>query len=231
MIIPVLDLKDKIAVSGQSGKRDTYQPLKTIFHKSADPVKIAEKISACGFKRIYIADLDSIESKGSNLELVSMINHFLPVMLDCGANDLETVREALNYSREVIVATETLRNLEDLSQIFQSLDQDRIVLSVDVKDGKILSQMVSMEFEDLFSWIDGFQPKETILLDISRVGTLKGINKELIIKFNKIKTSLIIGGGVQGDELPLIRDLGADNVLIGSALHNGKIKPDSTLSW
>jgi phosphoribosylformimino-5-aminoimidazole carboxamide ribotide isomerase len=224
MIIPVLDLKDKIAVSGKSGERDTYQPLKTIFHKSSEPVKIANKFLDYGFERVYIADLDSIGGTGSNLELVSKINHFLPVMLDCGANDLNSVKEALKYAQEVIVGTETLRNLDDLSLIFQALDSNRIILSVDVKDGEVLSKAVSMIFEDLFNWINEFQPKETILLDISRVGTFKGINQDLILKFNELKTSLIVGGGLQGDELPLIHDLGVNKVLVGSALHNGKLK-------
>ncbi|MEN6329499.1 MAG: HisA/HisF family protein [Methanobacteriaceae archaeon] len=223
MIIPVLDLKDKIAVSGQSGKRKTYKALKTVFHSSPNPVKIANKLLTSGFERIYIADLDSIESNGSNLGLVSKINHFIPVMLDCGANDFNTVTKALDYAQEVIVATETLRSLEDLSQIFQSNDRDRLILSVDVKDGEILSKAASIGFEDLYNWINEFKPNETILLDISRVGTLKGINQDLILKFNKLNTSLIVGGGVHGDELPLIHDLGVNKVLVGSVLHNGEL--------
>jgi len=227
MIIPVLDLKDKIAVSGKSGKRDTYQALKTIFHKSSEPVKIAHKIRDYGFNWVYIADLDSIEGNGSNLELVSKINHFLPVMLDCGANDLNTVKKALNYAQKVIIGTETLKNLHDLNQIFQEVDPDRVILSVDVKDGEVLSKAISLGFEDLLDWINKFQPKETILLDISRVGTFTGINEELILKFNKLKTSLILGGGLKGEELPRLSDLGVNKVLVGSALHNGKIKLDS----
>jgi phosphoribosylformimino-5-aminoimidazole carboxamide ribotide isomerase len=227
MIIPVLDLKDKVAVSGKSGKRDTYLPLKTVFHKSAEPVEIAHKLLDYGFKRVYIADLDSIGCTGSNLELVSKINQLLPVMLDCGANNLSSVMEALNYAQEVIIGTETLRSLTDLSQIFRSLDHTRIILSVDVKDGEILSKAASMSFEDLINWISKFEPKETILLDISRVGTFNGINKDLILKFNELKTSLIVGGGLQGTELPLIYDMGVNKILVGSALHNGEIKLDS----
>ncbi len=227
MIIPVLDLKDKIAVSGKSGKRETYQALKTIFHKSADPVEIAHKFRDHGFNHVYIADLDSIGNYGSNLELVAEINHFLPVMLDCGANDLNTVTKALNYAQKVIVGTETLKNLQDLSQIFQKLDPNRLILSVDVKDGKVLSKTSFLGFEDLFDWINKFQPREIILLDISRVGTFTGINEELILKFNKLKTSLIVGGGLKGEELASLYDLGVNKVLVGSALHNGKIKLDS----
>ena len=31
MIIPVMDFKNGIAVSGKSGNRETYNPLKTVF--------------------------------------------------------------------------------------------------------------------------------------------------------------------------------------------------------
>ena len=58
MIIPVLDLKNGIAVSGKSGKRDTYKPLMTVFHKSASPQEIAKSLKDGCAVRIYIADLD-----------------------------------------------------------------------------------------------------------------------------------------------------------------------------
>ncbi|MGI6481740.1 MAG: hypothetical protein ACOX08_00510 [Methanobacterium sp.] len=46
---------------------------------------------------MYIADLDAIEGKTSNLDLVSKINQILPVMLDSGTFDPESVEEALQF--------------------------------------------------------------------------------------------------------------------------------------
>ena len=43
--VPVLDLKDNVAVSGKSGLRDTYTPLQTVFAPSANPVDIANGLS------------------------------------------------------------------------------------------------------------------------------------------------------------------------------------------
>ena len=79
MIIPVLDIKDGIAVSGKSGKRETYAPLKTIFSTSSSPSKIAEALSDAGARRMYIADLDAIEGKGSNLDVIRKINKYISV--------------------------------------------------------------------------------------------------------------------------------------------------------
>ena len=63
-IIPVMDLMSGIAVSGKSGKRETYKPLETVYSETPDPVDIAISLKRQGFKRIYIADLDAIEGKG-----------------------------------------------------------------------------------------------------------------------------------------------------------------------
>ncbi|MBI4813925.1 MAG: HisA/HisF family protein, partial [Methanobacterium sp.] len=118
MIIPVLDIKDGLAVSGKSGNRETYKPLQTVFYPSPDPLEIARALFDAGAKQLYIADLDAIEGMNSNRDLVGEINQFIPVMLDCGASDLDSVRGALQVADMVIVATETLKKLEDLHEIF-----------------------------------------------------------------------------------------------------------------
>jgi phosphoribosylformimino-5-aminoimidazole carboxamide ribotide isomerase len=86
-LIPVMDLMSGIAVSGKSGQRDTYKPLETVYSQTPDPVEIAISLKRQGFKRIYLADLDAIEGRGSNLEIAGKINHILPVMLDWGVKD------------------------------------------------------------------------------------------------------------------------------------------------
>ncbi len=43
-IIPVIDMMKGVAVSGKSGRRDEYLPLKTIFCDSSDPIEIASSI-------------------------------------------------------------------------------------------------------------------------------------------------------------------------------------------
>ena len=47
-IIPVLDLKSGIAVSGESGERSNYKPLKTVYSQSSNPVEIARTLKEQG---------------------------------------------------------------------------------------------------------------------------------------------------------------------------------------
>lgn len=226
MIIPVLDIKDGLAVSGKSGNRKEYQPLKTVFHSSSDPLKISKSLKKEGASNVYIADLDAIEGIGSNLDMVGEINRFLPVMLDCGASDLDSVSEALQVADNVIVATETLRKLEDLDEIFFKVNREQVTISIDVLNNKILSKHLELDFKILRDCLEELKPSMVILLDISNVGTESGINWQLMDYFDGLESSLILGGGITREDLSKLSIYGVDNVLVGTALHHGKIEPN-----
>ena len=226
MIIPVLDIKDGLAVSGKSGNRKEYQPLKTVFHSSSDPLKISKSLKKEGASKVYIADLDAIEGIGSNLDMVGEINRFLPVMLDCGASDLDSVSEALQVADNVIVATETLKKLEDLDEIFFKVNREQVIISIDVLNNKILSKYLELDFGILKDCLEKLKPSMVILLDISNVGTESGINWQLMNYFNRLESSLILGGGITREDLSKLSIYGVDYVLVGTALHQGKIEPN-----
>nr|WP_319372953.1 HisA/HisF family protein [uncultured Methanobacterium sp.] len=224
MIIPVLDIKNGTAVSGKSGNRETYKPLQTVFHPSSNPLKIARALLDAGAEQLYIADLDAIEGKDSNEDLVGKINQFIPVMLDCGANDIDSVSGALQVADKVIVATETLKNMDDLHEIFCRVNRERIILSIDVMDNKVLSKYMELDFKFLRENLEKLQPSQIILLDISRVGTEGGINWGLINEFTGLESSIILGGGITEDDMHQLDKKGVNKVLIGTALHKGQIK-------
>lgn len=226
-IVPVLDLMFGLAVSGKSGQRDTYKPLHTVYSKTPEPVEIAISLKRKGFKRIYVADLDAIEGRGSNLEVVKNINHVLPVMLDWGVKDIKSFKFALDFADKVIIATETLSSLEDLEDIFKKFPKERIVVSVDVKDGEILSKVPSISFDDVESKLRKLKPEEIILLDISGVGTLRGFDVDLLDKLSGMEDSIILGGGITPSEIGNLKSRGVNKFLVGTALHQGKIDLDS----
>ena len=221
MIIPVIDLKDGIAVSGKSGKRETYTPLKTVFHNSSDPVAIAIALKETGFERIYVADLDAIEGKGSNLQVVSEMNQIIPVMLDYGLNNSEGVGKILDTVDKVIIATETIKSLNELELLFSLYPKQNLVMSVDIKEGIIMGKHINADFKDIIKIIKKIKPFEVILLDISRVGTENGVDPELINSFIDLETNLILGGGLRNRDIPELNDKGIKNFLVGTALHSG----------
>jgi phosphoribosylformimino-5-aminoimidazole carboxamide ribotide isomerase len=74
--------------------------------------------------------------------------------------------------------------------------------------------------------LEELKPSMVILLDISNVGTESGINWQLMDYFDGLESSLILGGGITREDLSKLSIYGVDNVLVGTALHHGKIEPN-----
>ena len=193
--IPVIDLKQHQAVSGKSGMRDTYTPLKTVFAPSSNPVEIAQGLKLNGADEMYIADLDLIESQGHNIDDVKMANTILPVMFDGGVKNLESFEFFLNYAYKIIVPTETLESIDDMKKIFEKYPKERIAVSVDVKNNELLAKHLDLNLSQFKEILKELDPNEIILLDITGVGTEKGYNKKLLDEFDELKDKLIIAGG------------------------------------
>lgn len=224
-IIPVLDLMNSIAVSGKSGNRETYTPLETIYASSANPLEIAKSLKMNNAKEMYIADLDFIERNGKhNIFEIKEVNTVLPVILDVGVDNLKTFEFLLEFAYKIIVATETLDSIEELYKIFEKYPKERIVVSVDVKDGELYSKNMDISLDGFKEVLKEIKPNEIILLDISSVGTGEGYNKNLLNKFEEFKDQIILGGGIKKDEIEELNELGIKKALIGTAFHNGEVK-------
>ena len=201
--IPVIDLKENLAVSGKSGMRDTYKPLNTIFANSSSPVDIANGLKLNGADEMYIADLDLIESKGHNINEIKMVNTILPVMFDGGVKNCESFKFFLDYAYKVIVPTETIESVDEIKKIFEIFPKQRIVVSVDIKDNELLSKNLNLN-----------------------LGEFKEILKELeklLDEFEEFKDKLIIAGGLNKKSLNELESLGIKKVLIGTSLHSGEV--------
>lgn len=222
--IPVIDLKQHQAVSGKSGMRDNYQPLRTVFAKSANPVEIAQGLKLNGATEMYIADLDLIESVGHNINDIKMVNTILPVIFDGGVKNCEGFEFFLNYAYKIIIPTETLESIDEMRKIFEKYSKERIVISVDVKNDELLAKHLNLNLSEFKEILKEFDPNDIILLDISSVGTERGYNKKLLEEFGDLKEKLIISGGLNKDSLVELESLGIKKVLIGTSLHSGEVK-------
>lgn len=209
-IIPVIDIMNNIAVHGKSGNRETYKPLKTVLCDSSNPIDIIEKYKEKGAEKVYIADLDAIMGNGNNFSIIENIDIYK--IVDAGISNKEDMGyiKNLNICDKLIIGTETL---DDLT----ILNNKDIILSLDFKNGKLLNYELNYILENINKNIP------LIILDISSVGTQKGINKELIKSvMDKTNNPIYIGGGIKDEnDLKDAHDLGAQGVLIATAIHRG----------
>jgi phosphoribosylformimino-5-aminoimidazole carboxamide ribotide isomerase len=234
-IIPVIDILNGAAVHAVRGRRKEYQPLKSILCDYAEPIAVASAFKRCGFEELYIADLDAIMGYGENFSVLEEIAEKtgLRLMVDAGVSDLNQAQQVFWYKvSKVIVGTETLTDLGFVKQAIESFGSDRVVVSLDLKAGKVLSKsesLQSMSALELTCQFQGVGVGELIVLDLARVGSGEGVDFALIkLLLDNLKVKVLVGGGVNSmKDLETLRDMGVYSVLLATALHSGKITPEN----
>jgi len=180
-IIPVIDVLNGVAVHGVRGERERYQPLKSTLCKSADPLDIASTFDSLGFSSLYLADLDAILGKSANFSIYRQImtQTRLDLMVDAGIADIARAEEVLATEvSKIVIGSETLDSLDFLGQAVKAFGEGKVVVSIDLKEGKVLSvseAIVSMDAVSFAQELRKIDINQIILLDLDRVGTEHGI--------------------------------------------------------
>ena len=237
-IIPVIDVLNGIAVHGIKGERKRYQPLKSILCTSSEPVEIASAFESLGFTDLYLADLDAILGKSANFNIYNQImaKTSLDLMVDAGISDIATAEEVLETGvSKIVIGSETLERLDFVSHAVNTFGDDRIVVSIDQKGGKMLSASDSITSMDVVSFAQKLADlgvSQIILLDLDRVGTEYGINRELLRNILEMtRVDLLVGGGIRSlQELEELKTLDISGALVATVLHNGKVTVDELKS-
>ena len=232
-IIPVLDLKNSIVVHAIRGKRTLYKPITSKIINTTDPLKISALFkNQYDLREQYIADLDSIQHRKPNLDIIQRLlkEEDLQLILDPGLRsekDLE-LYASLNL-KALILALESIKSIEVIDLALELLGSERIILSFDLFKNKILTKIEELKNKSHLRLIKMFEDmgiKELILLDLFRVGQkLGGIPQNYINIKNNFKGRVLVGGGIKN-----IRNLieyykeGFSGVLIATSLHDETIK-------
>lgn len=223
MIIPVIDIKDGRVVIPKPGSGDEYEEFESVVCRSSDPFDVALAYEKLGFMDVYIADLDGILYSNPNRDLIARIDRStrLSVMADIGIWSMENILLLENV--KPVIATETFSSLNLLE-----FPRD-VILGIDTRKGKLVSEMAL----DLFGFIEIIKNsnkiKEIILMDLDRVGILKGPNLDLCKRVvEKLPNKRIIyGGGIRDlGDIEALGMMGIHGVLVGSALHTGRLFKD-----
>jgi phosphoribosylformimino-5-aminoimidazole carboxamide ribotide isomerase len=234
----VIDTLNGTAVHAIRGERKQYQPLRSVLCRSVDPLDIASTFESLGFKSLYMADLDAILGKPANFSLFQRIvaKTGLELMVDAGIADVTKAKRVLETGvTKIIIGSETLGSLDFLNQTIKAFGEDKVVVSIDLKEGRVLSRSEAVKSMDALSFAKKLVKIgiiQVILLDLDRVGTEYGINSAVLEDIlEKTSLEVFVGGGIKGiQELEELRKIGVSGVLIATILHNGKLKIDELKS-
>lgn len=244
-----------------AGRRDRYQPLRIPACPDADPVRLAEhyrgllgaapniagpNLAGPNIAGLYVADLDRItdHSDSSQAAIGRLVALGLPIWIDRGietAADCGKLAEADATSATTwIVATESLRSLDELRKIVQQQRMARhqplaapaqfrsgsLAVSLDLREGRVVSaseELAGREPLEVAELVAAAGVERLIVLDVARVGTRSGPSTAPLcrrIKQAVPQLTLCSGGGVRdAADAAMLRDAGCDFVLAGTWLH------------
>jgi phosphoribosylformimino-5-aminoimidazole carboxamide ribotide isomerase len=233
-VIPVLDLLGGVAVHAVRGERDAYRPLRSRLTTGAEPVAVARAVrDALGLRELYVADLDAIAGRPAHEEALAALTREADVMVDAGTAEPAGVAALLaRGARRVIVGTESLPGPGALAHLRAALPTAPLVVSVDLRDGAVLSPDPGLAGLDAAGALEGLRAAgiaEVIVLDLARVGSGAGPDvgtiADLHARFPDLE--LLCGGGVRhAGDLEALAAAGAAGALVATALHGGAIGRD-----
>lgn len=231
-ILPVLDIQGGVVVRGVAGRRSEYRPVVSRLTNSTRPEEVAEAFRQhFGLTQLYLADLEAIGGAQPARGLYDSLRaRGFRLWVDAGIRQAADA-EGLNVEA-VVIGLETVRGpavLEDLRHRFEA---DRIVFSLDLKDGQPLGDPVAWEnasSDEIAARVVGLGVQRLIVLDLARVGVGSGTGTEEICgrltrRFPEVE--VIAGGGVRNAaDLCRLEQIGVRGALVASALHDGTLSP------
>ena len=226
IIIPAIDIIDGKPVRLYQGDYNKKEVV------GQDVLKIAKNFEIAGAEYIHLVDLEGAK-KGKLInnkiiiEVAKSVN--LPIEVGGGIRTYENIKCLIdNGISRVILGTVAIENLDFVKRALDNFG-DKISIGVDCKNGYLCGR--GWLKESKFNYIDFSKEMEKmgvdniILTDISRDGTLQGVNIGMLKKLNEnICMNITSSGGIAKiDDIRELKNLNIYGVIIGKALYSKHI--------
>jgi phosphoribosylformimino-5-aminoimidazole carboxamide ribotide isomerase len=221
-IIPVLDLKGGLVVRARMGQRDLYQPIRTPLSATSDPIDVARGLMTIHtFDTFYIADLDAIEGRGDNAEIIDRLRRELPGVafwVDSGIAELDRACDWLAAQSDYLVLGSESQIDSGLVRAFA--DHARVVLSLDFRGERFAGP------DELLAE-PGSWPRRLIVMTLARVGSGAGPDLDRLSRIRTMaaRRRVYAAGGVRDKaDLAALNGLGISGALVATSLHDGRLR-------
>jgi len=224
-IIPAIDL-----MSGQVVRLYKGDPKqKTVY--SDNPVEIAKKWEANGADMLHIVDLDATLGIGSNISIIKNILEeiSIPVEVAGGLRDESLILDIVKISNRVVIGTLAFKDKELVKKLLLSLGPNKIVISVDHKDGEIVihgwQESAGIKLIDAIKEFLAMGFTEFLLTNVNRDGTLEGPDLEFLEEACQLDNANVIASGGISNVVDIkdVKEKNAFGVILGKALYENKI--------
>jgi HisA/HisF family protein len=230
--VPAIDIKDRL-VAKPFGLGDL--PYRSMICPAPDPVELAKVYKECfSAKEVYIADLDAIEHGKPNFDIYRAIKQAtnLDLRIDSGISNLKTARAVLGSgATKLIIATETLDNMDFVKVAASAFGSQRVMISFDMLGEKVKGKIPEIKCSGPVPLAKAFEElgaSEILVLGLERASTGWGVNWRLIKDIvNAVSIPVMVGSGISGvEEIKLLKDIGVACITLSYTLHEGLVRPE-----
>jgi phosphoribosylformimino-5-aminoimidazole carboxamide ribotide isomerase len=225
ILLPAIDILDGKAVRLARGAFDEQ----TVY--DADPLDAALRWVRAGARALHVVDLDGARSGAPvNLDHVSRITAEagVPVQVGGGLRTLGAVEDALQAgAARVVIGTAAYRDVDLLDEAIARLG-DRLVVSVDARDGRLAAsgwiEQTEIPMDAVIERLGRRGVRRFVYSSIERDGMLAGPDLEGAVRAAKaVRGSFVYSGGVSSLEdlraLAELRQVNLAGVIVGKALY------------
>jgi len=228
ILYPAIDIRDGKAVrlrQGDFGDETVYD---------ADPLDAAKRWAEQGARYLHVVDLDGArKGKPANLEHVSRVAREagLPVQVGGGLRTLPDVRDAFRAgATRVILGTAAYTDVDLLDDVVHAFE-DRVLVSVDVRGGKLAAagwtEQTQMLADSVIVRLQQRGVRAFVYSNIERDGMLEGPDLDEVRHVAEtVRGRFIYSGGIGSLEhleaLVALRQVNLTGVIVGKALYEGR---------
>ncbi len=229
LIIPAIDLKEGRCVRLWQGKKERQ----TIY--SEDPLAVARRWVEAGAQRLHVVDLDGAwEGRPRHLSLVERMAREVDVPLELGGGirDFSILSKIFAKGIDYAILGSCALSLAFMEKACREFG-GKIIASIDAREGRVMvegwEKETLIQASHLAKDLARVGLSTIIFTDVTRDGTLKGVDVEAVQNFVKeAGVDVIVSGGISSLEdlkkVAKFTNLGVTGVIIGKALYSGEIK-------
>ena len=232
-LLPAVDVKDGRAVrlvQGELAAETAY----------GSPLDAALDFQASGAEWIHLVDLDAAFGRGENSALLAEVVGRLDIKVELsgGIRDDASLQRALATGcRRVNLGTAALENPDWTSRVIAEFG-DRIAVGLDVRGHTLAARGWTEEGGNLFETIERLERDgcaRYVVTDVTKDGTLKGPNLELLREVCAATAKPVIAsGGISSiadiAALNELRSIGVEGAIVGKALYAGAFTLEEALA-
>lgn len=237
IILPAIDIKDGNCVRLFKGDFNTVERV------AANYLETALGFEKAGASWIHMVDLDGAkEGRPVNTKIYTDVAEktSLKVEIGGGIRSLETIEEYLSMGiTRVILGSAALKNPQLVSRAVEKFGSEKIVVGIDAVNGMVATEgwleSSDVNYIDLAKKMIGVGIKYFIFTDISKDGTLSGVNKEQLSDLHestKGTCNIIASGGVHTmNDIIVCKEMGLYGTICGKSIYKGTLDLAEAISY